>query len=182
MLERLQGPARPSSRWWYRCPRVLQGAGAHRRAKLFDRVDAYSAPRLVEYFDADPCARDMRSEWRWPPGGAGPRVAPSATGASASPSRPRYTVGEYDIVILSAKQSDGLETWLRRTATDPARAAAALQPLHPQDMKFFVAKVNLKEQARAASPTCGRSRSPTSRRSSCCPSASAWRTPRARRT
>ncbi len=24
-----------------------------------------------------------------------------------------YTVGEYDIVILSGKQSDGLETWLR---------------------------------------------------------------------
>lgn len=24
-----------------------------------------------------------------------------------------YTVGEYDIVMLSAKQSNGLETWLR---------------------------------------------------------------------
>ena len=26
-----------------------------------------------------------------------------------------YSVGEYDIVILAAKQSDGLETWLART-------------------------------------------------------------------
>src|SRR4029077_15202974 len=58
-----------------------------------------------------------------------------------------YTVGEYDIVILSAKQSDGLETWLRESGYNvPAQTSRALKPYIKQDMKFFVAKVNLKEQ------------------------------------
>ena len=67
---------------------------------------------------------------------------------SASRSRSSFTVGEYDIVILSAKQSDGLETWLHDNGYRiPAGAAKALAP-YIQDMKFFVAKVNLKEQAK----------------------------------
>src|SRR5205814_9922194 len=58
-----------------------------------------------------------------------------------------YTVGEYDIVLLSATQSRGLEIWLRQSGYQiPPRAARALEPYVKQDMKFFVAKVNLKEQ------------------------------------
>jgi hypothetical protein len=58
-----------------------------------------------------------------------------------------YTVGEYDIVILSAKESGGLESWLRESGYRiPPKAAHALAPYIRQDMKFFVAKVNLKEQ------------------------------------
>ena len=60
-----------------------------------------------------------------------------------------YTVGEYDIVILSAQQSDGLETWLREQGYQvPARSASALEPYIKQGMKFFVARVNLKEQSK----------------------------------
>ena len=60
-----------------------------------------------------------------------------------------YTVGEYDIVILSGKQSDGLEIWLRENGYRvPRGAAAALKPYIRQQMKFFVAKVNLEEQSR----------------------------------
>ena len=56
-------------------------------------------------------------------------------------------MGEYDILILGAKQSEGLETWLRENGYRvPAKAAAALQPYIRQDMKFFVAKVNLAAQ------------------------------------
>ena len=35
----------------------------------------------------------------------------------------QYTVGEYDILILSAQQSSGLETWLRENGyrIPPAR-------------------------------------------------------------
>src|SRR5262249_49504474 len=56
----------------------------------------------------------------------------------------RYTIGEYDILILSAKESAGLETWLRESGYRiPAKAPAALAPYIRQDMKFFVAKVNL---------------------------------------
>jgi len=61
-----------------------------------------------------------------------------------------YTVGEYDIVILSAKESEGLETWLKQNNYNiPNGASQALAPYIRGDMKFFVAKVNLKEQARS---------------------------------
>ena len=61
-----------------------------------------------------------------------------------------YTVGEYDIVLLSATQSDGLETWLRVNGYKiPPGAGAALQSYIKQNMKFFVARVNLKEKAKA---------------------------------
>src|SRR5262249_5349264 len=56
---------------------------------------------------------------------------------------------EYDIVSLSATQSTGLETWLRQNGYRiPRGASAALKPYINQGMKFFVAKVNLKEQKR----------------------------------
>ncbi len=59
----------------------------------------------------------------------------------------RYTVGEYDILILSATQSSGLEQWL--TENDyrvPRGASRVLAAYLKQGMKFFVAKVNLKQQ------------------------------------
>jgi hypothetical protein len=63
-----------------------------------------------------------------------------------------FSVGEYDIVILSAAESDGLETWLVRSGYRiPAGAAAAFKPYILQGMKFFVARVNLKAQARTGS-------------------------------
>jgi hypothetical protein len=120
--------------------------------KYIERLDAYSAPRLVEYHDPDPCALDRFAAFEGGP--------PMAKAATVSGSRVRdeaktlgvtveaqYTVGEYDIVILSAKQSEGLETWLRQSGYRiPPKASAALAPYIRQDMKFFVAKVNLKEQ------------------------------------
>ena len=60
-----------------------------------------------------------------------------------------YTVGEYDILILSAKESGGLETWLRESGYRiPAGASAVLSSYIKQNMRFFVAKVNLKEQGK----------------------------------
>ena len=61
----------------------------------------------------------------------------------------RYTVGEYDILILSAKESSGLETWLRSSGYRiPAGASEVLTSYIRQNMRFFVAKVNLAEQAK----------------------------------
>jgi hypothetical protein len=61
----------------------------------------------------------------------------------------RYTVGEYDILILSAKESGGLATWLTENGYNvPPRATRVLSGYLKQGMKFFVARVNLKEQAR----------------------------------
>lgn len=120
--------------------------------RLFERIDAYSAPRLAEYFDPDPCRAYPRSMEL-----AG-RAAPMQDGAARKERRDKalgvtveasYTVGEYDIVILSGTQSDGLETWLRENGYRiPRGASAALKPYIRQQMKFFVAKVNLAEQAR----------------------------------
>jgi hypothetical protein len=62
----------------------------------------------------------------------------------------QYTVGEYDILILSATQSSGLETWLRANGYRiPDGASAVLGSYIKQNLKFFVARVNLKEQAKS---------------------------------
>src|SRR5207253_6483640 len=118
---------------------------------LIDHLDAYSAPRLVEYFDDDPCRRFVMND----------RVlaAPMNTQMAAREEirakslgvtiEARYTVGEYDILILSASQSNGLETWLRESGyTIPSGASEVLGSYIRQNMKFFVAKVNLTEHAK----------------------------------
>ena len=116
--------------------------------KLFDRLDAYSAPRLAEYYDANPCeTRRYEQVVMSPMAAARPAVQRNKSlGVTVEAS---YTVGEYDIVILSATQSDGLETWLKQNGYKiPANSAKALAPYIRQNLKFFVAKVNLAEQAK----------------------------------
>jgi hypothetical protein len=115
---------------------------------LLDHLDAYSAPRLVEYFDENPCQIVVDET-------AAPRAAPAPQSAKARAERlgvkieATYTVGEYDIVILSAKESNGLETWLKENGYRiPAGASRVLGGYLKQGMHFFVAKVNLKEQGR----------------------------------
>jgi hypothetical protein len=120
--------------------------------RLLEHLDAYSAPRLVEYFDPDPCMRGRFADDRlmMAPSAAGMPMRKSVAQEAAALGvtvEARYTVGEYDILILGAKESEGLETWLRQNGYRiPEKASAALQPYIRQDMKFFVAKVNLKEQ------------------------------------
>lgn len=119
--------------------------------KVFDRIDAYSAPRLAEYHDGNPCNRYddkyRRAEFAPRPSTGSARPQEKALGVEVEA---RYTVGEYDIVILSASQSDGLETWLVQNGYRiPSGAARALRPYIQQNMKFFVARVNLKEQAKS---------------------------------
>ncbi len=113
----------------------------------------YSAPRLVEYFDENPCRRgDMRQDRM----GAMKNMAPAATEATSERERvlgvtveAQYLVGEYDILILSAKESAGLETWLSENGYKiPNGASAVLRSYLKQNLKFFVAKVNLGEQAK----------------------------------
>jgi hypothetical protein len=61
----------------------------------------------------------------------------------------QYTVGEYDILILSAQESSGLETWLRQNGYRiPNGASAVIGTYLKQNMRFFVARVNLTEQAK----------------------------------
>lgn len=134
-------------------PVVLERSQVHiGERRLFERIDAYSAPRLAEYFDPDPCRVAHKDEARMAQAplpasmAAENRARDQALGVTVEAA---YTVGEYDIVILSGKQSEGLETWLRENGYRiPPGASAALRPYLRQQMKFFVAKVNLAEQAR----------------------------------
>lgn len=117
-----------------------------------DHLDAYTAPRLVEYFDSDPCM--MMDRMRVPASAAAPSMAQEMGAAGRAKSlgvtiEAQYTVGEYDILILSAKESDGLETWLKENGYKlPAGASAVLGSYIRQKMRFFVAKVNLEEKSK----------------------------------
>lgn len=114
---------------------------------LIEHVDNYSAPRLVEYFDPDPCAPMMEREYA-PQAGARDEIAVTArrmAKALGVTIEARYEVGEYDILILSAKQSAGLVTWLTENGYRmPPGAAEVVGSYLRQNMKFFVARVNLK--------------------------------------
>ena len=131
---------------------------------VFEHLDAYSSPRLAEYYDSNPCALDF--SWGQPPPVVYRMMAPAAAMDMAKPTamardkalgvtvEARYTLEEYDIVSLSAKQSDGLEIWLRENGYKiPKGASEALRPYINQGMKFFVAKVNLKEQLKTGYST-----------------------------
>ncbi|MDH4185603.1 MAG: DUF2330 domain-containing protein [Nitrospira sp.] len=113
----------------------------------------YSAPRLVEYFDENPCRRYALEERSMDalkssmaPAAAGSIERPRALGVTIEA---QYLVGEYDILILSAKESAGLETWLTENGYKiPHGASSVLHSYLKQGMKFFVAKVNLGEQSK----------------------------------
>jgi len=133
-------------------PTVLEKGQVHVGDKaLMDHLDAYSAPRLVEYWDPDPCpvAQD-RMEKLFMNAPASRSVQEVSVGAMKSRGvtiEAQYTVGEYDILILSARESGGLEQWLvERGYRIPNGASRVLGGYVKQGMKFFVAKVNLTEQ------------------------------------
>ncbi len=112
---------------------------------LIDHIDAYTAPRLVEYFDEDPCMlrRMLKMESMADSVAVDRMQAPAAEelGVTIEAS---YTVGEYDILILAAEQSNGLIQWL--TANDyklPEGAESVVGSYIKQGMRFFVAKVNM---------------------------------------
>ncbi|HKD10687.1 MAG TPA: DUF2330 domain-containing protein [Thermoanaerobaculia bacterium] len=118
---------------------------------LLDHLDGYSSPRLVEYWDGDPCMEFAQREQAGAPSMAlkmavDRQERAKSLGVTIEAS---YTVGEYDILILSAKESGGLETWLKESGYRiPAGASDVLGGYIKQNMRFFVAKVNLKEQSR----------------------------------
>jgi hypothetical protein len=134
-------------------PTVLEKEQIHiGDAAVLKHLADYSAPRLVEYFDENPCIkyelmerRSMDALKNMAPASAAAQRA-SALGVTVEA---QYTVGEYDILILSAKESNGLESWLSENGYKiPTGASSVLHSYLKQNMKFFVAKVNLAEQAK----------------------------------
>ena len=117
--------------------------------QVFANIERMGAPRLVEYWEQDPCAivpdyDTMAVAKSGVRPGAPRRAAPTADlGVTVEA---QFSVGEYQIVILSAKDSTGLDTWLRRERYSiPAGAEPLLRPYVESGMKFFVAKVDPKK-------------------------------------
>jgi hypothetical protein len=114
--------------------------------EIFKRIDSLSAPRLVEYWEQDPCMQRMKMEGATVESSAMPPPSP-APGGSADLGvkiEAQFTVGEYQIVILSAKDSTGLDTWLRQEKYKiPEGAEPYLKPYVEGGSKFFVARVDV---------------------------------------
>ena len=128
-------------------PVVLQESDVKTLTKdVFEKVEKMGAPRLVEYWEADPCSAG------YPGGEMTGAPMPTATVAMDAKGgtgnlgvkiEAKFTVGEYQILILSAKDSTGLETWLRQEKyTIPKDAEPLLRPYVEAGMKWFVAKVD----------------------------------------
>jgi hypothetical protein len=116
--------------------------------KTIDHIDAFTAPRLVEYNDEDPCAPVAE-----PMSVTSGALRTKTTGQPVPAQTERYRgvtveanydVAEYDVSILSARESDGLVNWLADNGYRiPNGAEAVLGSYIKQNMRFFVAKVNL---------------------------------------
>ncbi len=117
--------------------------------ETFAKVDQMSSPRLVEYWEQDPCRAPDRRMYEM--------AAPSADMASGPPApskasgfgvkiEAQFTVGEYNVAILSARDSTGLDGYLHAEHYQiPKGAEPLLRPYVAAGMKFFVAKVDPKK-------------------------------------
>jgi hypothetical protein len=120
----------------------------------FDHTDALGSPRLVEYWEQDPCPRPEDDARSMDAAKAAP-ASVASRGAGMSERRDesvkieaRFNVAEYKILILSATDSTGLETWLTQNHYKiPPGAAPLLRPYVEGGSKFFVAKVDPKKVA-----------------------------------
>jgi hypothetical protein len=117
--------------------------------KTIDHLDSFTQPRLVQYFDEDPCAPRLDVDAL---SYAGVRYrtlaaavpAPQPTAYAGVKVEAQYDVAEYDISILSAEQSDGLIRYLTDNGYKiPTGAEPVVSSYIKQKMHFFVAKVNV---------------------------------------
>ena len=118
--------------------------------EVFGKVDTMGAPRLVEYWEEDPCNTNRYADDKvaMSAGGAMPTAMPKSEKQKdlGVKVEAQFTVGEYQIVILSAKDSSGLDTWLRQEKYQiPPGAEPLLRPYVAAGSKFFVAKVDPKK-------------------------------------
>lgn len=107
---------------------------------VMDNIDKVTAPRLVEYWKPRRAKRGfgrirgIGSTLGSPGPATSPKVAVEA----------EFTVGEYNIVVLSAKEATALDTWLRKANYNiPKGAAPYFEPYIQQGMYFFVARVDV---------------------------------------
>ncbi len=119
---------------------------------IFQKLNDYSAPRLVEYWDQNPCyENETLADKSFAPNANLNEVKVRGYGSLKKKEsvkiEAQYIVGEYDILILSAKESNGLKNWLNENGYKiPDGAEEVLEPYIKSNLKFFVVKVNEKEK------------------------------------
>ena len=119
---------------------------------IFDVLNDYSAPRLVEYYDQNPCWPAIYED--------NEMMSIALTDAVSTKSislkkeeqdygvkiEAQYSIEEYDVLILSATESNGLKNWLIDNGYQiPVAAEEVLNPYIKSNMKFFVVKVNVEK-------------------------------------
>ncbi len=118
------------------------------KRELFDHIDQLASPRLVEYWEQDPCAQQAPGSNR-AFASTTMAAAKGGVGGGAGPDlgvkiEAQFTVGEYQIVVLSAQDSGGLDTWLHREGYNiPEGGEPYFRPYVASGSKFFVAKVDV---------------------------------------
>ncbi|HET9744523.1 MAG TPA: DUF2330 domain-containing protein [Chitinophagaceae bacterium] len=118
---------------------------------IFNTLNEYSKPRLVEYYDQNPCAKYQYDRLEKAPMSSMNEVVVTGIGIKKKDLgvkvEAKYLVGEYDILILSARESAGLRTWLDDNGYKiPNGAEEVLEPYIKSNLKFFVVKVNEQEK------------------------------------
>ncbi|MGV3621119.1 MAG: DUF2330 domain-containing protein, partial [Archangium sp.] len=111
--------------------------------EAFTRIDELTAPRLVEVPRED-CAFGL--------GGIGTKGRGGGVGGYGSGAglgvrvEAKFEVEEYEVVVLSAQDSLGLEIWLKEYKYKiPDGASELLRPYVQTGQKFFVARVDAKK-------------------------------------
>ena len=117
------------------------------KPEIVEHLAEYTKPRLVQYFDPDPCPPPYDARSMAVPA---PMMAPAA-GMGIGMMRKSdvrveaaFSVEEYDIKVLAAAESDGLIAWLNGHGYRmPQAAGPVIGSYLRQHMHFFVARVNL---------------------------------------
>ena len=117
---------------------------------VFTHTDALGSPRLVEYWEEDPCfvprpTKSMRSRMA-KEDAMDDRDEEKASLRPTVKIEAKFDVAEYQILILSATEAAGLQTWLEQNHYKiPPGAEPLLRPYIEAGSKFFVAKVDPKK-------------------------------------
>ncbi|MBL8954218.1 MAG: DUF2330 domain-containing protein [Myxococcaceae bacterium] len=164
MQNNYQGPAKDFA-MVVPVPVILQKENVKTLSRdVFTKIDRLAAPRLVEYWERDPCYVQPPVKYKASSGVKKMERAPMKDSADDDlrdygvKIEAKFTVGEYDIVVLAANDALGLDRWLRDNKYKiPAGAEPLFKPYIQQGWKFFVAKVDvskveLKDGQAALSP------------------------------
>jgi len=118
---------------------------------VFAHTDSLGSPRLVEYWEEDPCpvprpAKSSRHRMLEDASADDRDEEKSERKKPTVKIEAKFDVAEYQILILSATEAAGLQTWLEQNHYKiPPGAEPLLRPYIEAGSKFFVAKVDPKK-------------------------------------